>query len=381
MSSGFLPYGRQQIDEEDIAAVSTALRSRLITQGPLLGEFEQAFAAYVGARHAVAFANGTAALHGAAHAARLSEGDDVITTPLSFVASANCALYLGARPRFIDVDPGTWNIDARAAARAVTDETRAVIAVSLTGLPVELSALNGVGESVTVIEDASHALGAIRAGMKVGGPGGADMTTFSLHPVKAITTGEGGMVTTDNDELAGRLRTFRTHGMSRDRSAASELEGSWYYDVVELGFNYRMTDLQAALGLSQLRHLDGWIETRNEVAGWYRELLADEARIALPPAAPAGSRHGYHLFVVRVLDGPRRRLTVFEGLRAADIGVQLHYIPIYRFRQYRERLGYPQDQCPHAEEYYSTALSLPIFPAMTRADVERVVRELKRVLD
>ena len=380
LSSAFLPYGRQQIDEHDIAAVAATLRNDLITQGPLLAQFERAFAAYVGARHAVAFANGTAALHGAAHAAGISHGDDVITTPLSFVASANCALYLGARPRFIDVDESTWNLDPRAAAAAATDDTRAIIAVSLTGLPVDLRALDGIAGSVTVIEDGSHALGAVRSGAKVGGPRGADMTTFSLHPVKAMTTGEGGIVTTESDELAERLRKFRTHGMSRERSGASELEGSWYYDVTDLGFNYRLTDFQASLGLSQLRHLDEWIEARNEIAGWYRELLADEDRIALPPAAPAGSRHGYHLFVVRVLEGPRRRLAVFEEMRAAGIGVQLHYIPIYRFTHYRERLGYPQDQCPNAEEYYATALSLPIFPALSRSDVERVVRELTRLL-
>jgi perosamine synthetase len=376
-----LPYGRQQIDEQDIAAVSTALRAELITQGPLLGEFERGFAAQVGAKHAVAFANGTAALHGAAHAAGLMPGADVITTPLSFVASANCALYEGARPRFIDVDRETWNLDTKAAAQATTNDTQAIIAVSLTGLPVDLQPLDGPYAEVIVIEDASHALGAVRAGAKVGGAGGADMTTFSLHPVKAMTTGEGGMVTTESDHLAERLRRFCTHGVTRNLSTPSELDGSWYYDIEELGFNYRLTDFQAALGLSQLRHLNEWIEARNEIATWYLDLLADEPRIAVPPAAPAGSKHAYHLFVVRVLDGPRRRLAVFEGLRAAGIGVQLHYIPIYRFRYYREDLGYHQDQCPNAEEYYSGALSLPIFPALRRSDVEYVVRELRRLLD
>ena len=380
LSSGFLPYGRQHVDEDDVAAVVAALQSDLITQGPRLAEFEHEFATHVGARHAVAYANGTAALHGAAHAAGLGPGDDVVTTPLSFVASSNCALFCRARPRFIDVDRATWNLDTHAAAAALRDDTGAVIAVSLTGLPVDLEPLKAIDPRVVVIEDASHALGAVRDGARVGGAGGADMTTFSLHPVKAMTTGEGGIVTTESDQLADRLRRFRTHGVSRSASD-SELDGSWYYDVTELGFNYRLTDFQAALGLSQLRHLDHWIERRNEIATWYRDLLGDEQRIALPPEATDGSKHGYHLFVVRVLEGPRRRLAVFEGLREAEIGVQVHYIPIYRFRHYRETLGYPQGQWPNTEEYYAGAISLPMFPALSRADVERVVRELTRLLD
>lgn len=376
----FLPYGRQAIDDHDVAAVGAALRRELITQGPTIEEFERAFADYVGATHAVAFANGTAALHGAVAAAGIGEADEVITTPLSFVASSNCVLYRGGRPLFVDVDRATWNLDTAAAARAVTDGTRAVVAVSLTGLPVELEPLKVLGDRVTVIEDACHALGAIRSGGRVGGPGGADMTTFSLHPVKSMTTGEGGMVTTESPELADRLRRFRTHGITRDPTRRSELEGDWYYDVEELGFNYRITDFQAALGLSQLRHLEDWVQTRNQIAGWYHELLADEARIARPPTAPSGSRHGYHLFVIRILEGSRRRLSVFQGLRAAAIGVQLHYIPIYRFTYYRDILGYPQDRWPATEEYYAGAVSLPIFPALTRADVERVVAELRRLL-
>lgn len=206
------------------------------------------------------------------------------------------------------------------------------------------------------------------------------MTTFSLHPVKAMTTGEGGMVTTEDDQLAARLRSFRTHGVARDALQPSAEEGSWYYEVRELGFNYRLTDFQCALGISQLQHLDDWIAARNEVAGWYRELLADEPRVALPPGAPAGSLHAYHLFVARVLSGPAVRREVFEGLRAAGIGVQVHYIPIYRFPYFRDTLGYPQQGCPHAEEYYASAISLPMYPGLGRDSVERVVRELRRLL-
>ena len=283
MTADFLPYGRQAIDDDDVAAVSAALRRDLITQGPTIEKFERAFADYLGAAHAVAFANGTAALHGAAAAAGIEAGDEVITTPLSFVASSNCVLYRGGRPRFVDVAPATWNLDTPKTARAVGDATRAILAVSLTGLPVDLEPLSGIRDRVVVIEDASHALGAIRAGGRVGGPKGADMTTFSLHPVKSMTTGEGGIVTTESSELADRLRRFRTHGIVRDPARRSELEGEWFYDVQELGFNYRITDFQAALGLSQLRHLDTWVQARNQVAGWYRELLADEIRVALPP--------------------------------------------------------------------------------------------------
>lgn len=375
-----LPYGRQQISERDIDAVATVLRGELITQGPTVAEFERRFAEYVGARHAVAFANGTAALHGAAHAAGLGAGDELLTTPLSFVASANCALYMGASSRFVDVDPATWNLDTAAAAAQASERTRAIVAVSLAGLPVDLEPLRDVRDRVVVIEDGCHALGGHRDGVRVGGPSGADMTTFSLHPVKSMTTGEGGIVTTEDDRLASRLRSFRTHGIARDDLEPSAEEGGWYYEVRELGFNYRLTDFQCALGLSQLERLDEWIAARNEIAEWYRELLADERRIALPRRAPEGSLHAYHLFVIRVLGGPRVRRDVFEGLRAAGIGVQVHYIPIYRFPYFRDTLGCPQDTCPHAEEYYSSAISLPMYPGLSRGDVERVVRELTRLL-
>lgn len=378
MSAAFLPYGRQQIDEGDVRAVSDALRQDLITDGPTVAEFERQLARYLGASHAIAFANGTAALHGAAHAAGLAAGDELITTPLSFVASANCALFVGARPRFIDVQRQTWNLDSETAAASISERTKAIVAVSLAGLGVDLAPLASVRDRVVVIEDACHALGGMRAGRRIGGPGGADMTVFSLHPVKAMTTGEGGVVTTEDDELAERLRRFRTHGIVR--SGASSSEGSWFYDIPELGFNYRITDFQCALGLSQLAKLDQWIVARNQVAGWYRELLAEEPRVALPPEAPEDSLHGYHLFVVRVLGGVNARLRVFEGLRQAGIGVQVHYIPIYRFSYYRDVLGYPQDSCPNAEEYYATAMSLPIFPGLRSEDVERVVGELRRLL-
>jgi UDP-4-amino-4,6-dideoxy-N-acetyl-beta-L-altrosamine transaminase len=380
MTDTFLPYGRQEIEDEDVQAVVEALGAELITQGPRIEKFERELAEHLEAAHVVAFANGTAALHGAAFAAGLGSGDEVITSPLSFAASANCALYVGARPKFVDISPSTWNLDAAAAAASVDERTRVVIAVSFAGLPVDLRPLDPIRERVIVIEDAAHALGARRGGRAVGGPEGADLTTFSLHPVKAITTGEGGAVATQDDELARRLRLFRTHGITKEGTTPSPAEGEWYYEMQLLGFNYRITDVQCALGSAQLRRLHAYISRRNEIAEQYRERLAGEKRVALPPAAPQGWLHAYHLFVVRVLAGAEARLLVFRALRRASIGVQVHYIPIYRQPYYRDVLGYPQDSCPAAEEYYWGAISLPMFPAMTDADVERVVSELREAL-
>jgi UDP-4-amino-4,6-dideoxy-N-acetyl-beta-L-altrosamine transaminase len=380
LTDAFLPYGRQEIDDADIEAVVQALRAELITQGPRIEEFEEELAHYLGAGNVVAFANGTAALHGAAFAAGLGPSDEVITSPLSFAASANCALYVGARPKFVDISPETWNLDTAVAAAEAGERTRAVVAVSFAGLPVDLEPLNALRDKLVVIEDAAHALGGHRNGDRVGGPGGADLTTFSLHPVKAMTTGEGGAVATEDAELARRLRLFRTHGITKQGIAPSPLEGDWYYEMQLLGFNYRITDFQSALGSAQLRRLDERVARRNEIAERYRRLLAGEERIALPPPAPAGSLHAYHLFVVRLLAGAEARLSAFQALRKARIGVQVHYIPIYRLPYYRDVLGYPQHECPVAEDYYWGAISLPMFPAMTDSDVERVVHALGEAL-
>ena len=375
-----LPYGRQDISDADVDAVAAALRAPLITQGPMVDRFERAFAEHVAARHAVAFSSGTAALHGAAAAVGVGPGSEIVSSPITFAASTNCGVYLGARPRFVDIDPLTWNLDTAAAAASVGDDTGAVVPVSFAGLPVDLAPLRGAG--APVIEDAAHALGGLRDGRPVGGAGGADVTCFSLHPVKAMTTGEGGVATTEDDELADRLRAFRTHGIVRgDATSPGPEEGGWYYEMQALGFNYRITDVQCALGLSQLERLDAWVARRNEVAAAYRELLAGEQRIALPPSAGHGARHGYHLFVIAVRAGAAERLRVFEALRAAGIGVQVHYIPVYRQPYYRDVLGVPQDTCPHAADYYWGAISLPMFPALTDDDVEHVATTLERILD
>lgn len=382
-SPPFLPYGRQLIEEEDIAAVADALRDPMITQGARIPAFEEAFAAAVGARHAVAFANGTAALHGAAAAAGLGPGDEALTTPVSFVASSNCAVFVGARPRFADID-ASGNLDLPAAVAAGEhDGAKACVPVSLAGLPIDLTPVQEHRRrGMVVIEDACHALGGMRAGKPVGGDGTADMTAFSLHPVKAITTGEGGVITTDDDGLADELRAFRTHGIRRTGQSGDPLLGPWHYDVATLGFNYRITDFQCALGLRQLGRLEAFVQERNRVAARYRELLRDEERVTLPAEPPPNGRHAYHLFVVRFPEGAKRRRQIAEGLRERGIGTQLHYIPIYRHSLY-ESLGYADcaGRLPEAEAYYREALSLPMFPAMEDRDVERVVTELHRLLD
>jgi UDP-4-amino-4,6-dideoxy-N-acetyl-beta-L-altrosamine transaminase len=379
----FLPYGRQSISDDDVLALATALRDPLITQGPRVEEFERAFAAVLGAGHAVAFANGTAGLHGAMFAAGIGAGDLVLTTPISFVASCNCALYVGARPLFADIDPDTANLDLPSAVRSGrAGRARACLAVSLAGLPIDLSPLQELRErGMVLIEDGCHALGATRDGIPVGGDGRADMTVFSLHPVKAITAGEGGVVVTHSEDLAERLRRFRTHGIERREDASDPLVGAWHYDIDTLGFNYRITDLQCALGLSQLRRLATFIAERNRVAQCYRERLGELEGIIAPSEPAAGDRHAYHLFVVRFPEGAVRRRQAFEHMRAAGIGCQLHYIPIYRHGLYRS-LGFDGEaaRCPEAEAYYAQALSLPIFPAMSARDVQRVVDELARAL-
>jgi perosamine synthetase len=384
--SDFLPYGRQAIDEADIEAVVATLREPMITQGPHVDAFEAQVAQAVQARHAVAFSSGTAALHGAAAAAGLGEGDEVLTTPLSFVASSNCTVYVGARPRFADVDADTYNLDAAAAiAAGAAEGVKACIPVSLTGLPADLEPLQPLREQgMLVIEDACHALGARRNGRPVGGDGLADMYVFSTHPVKAITTGEGGVVVTESDELADRLKIFRTHGIRRG-GGDGVLGGGWHYDIESLGFNYRITDFQCALGQSQLRRLDEFVARRNEVAAAYRDVLGDMEGIALPAEPPEGGLHGYHLFVVRFTEGAERRRSVYDGLRERGIGTQLHYIPIYRHSLYRS-LGYGDDplRFPNTERYYEQALSLPMFPGMDGEDVRRVAdalaAELRRPL-
>lgn len=358
--SELIPYGRQTVDDDDVAAVVRVLRGDWLTQGPHVEEFEQAVADNVGARFAVAFSNGTAALHGAMHAAGLGPGDCVVTSPLSFVASANCARYVGSHVDFVDIDLCTLNLDPT----QIPAEADGVVAVHYAGLPVDLSAMR-IRPRV-VIEDAAQALGASTPDGPVGSCARSDMCVFSFHPVKSVTTGEGGVVTTNDSLLADRLRRFRTHGIRRRPDVAG-----WYYEVEELAFNYRLTDIQAALGTSQLRKLDRFIARRNELAARYREVLAD-LPLELPPAAPRGTMHAYHLFVIRVADRGR----VYDEMRAHGIGVQVHYLPIHQHPLYR----HSATSVPNADAAYEGLLSLPLFPSLTFGQQDRVVEVLRRAL-
>jgi UDP-4-amino-4,6-dideoxy-N-acetyl-beta-L-altrosamine transaminase len=384
-----IPYGRQSVDQADIDAVVEVLKSDWLTQGPTIERFEAAMAERCEARFGVAVSNATAALHIACLAAGLGEGDALWTSPNTFLASANCGRYCGADVDFVDIDPLTWNLDAQALERKLEAAERTgklpkvLVAVAFAGQSCDMRAVAALARryDFTVIEDASHAVGARYAGRPVGCGEFADMTVFSFHPVKIITTGEGGLVLTNRPELDERLRRLRSHGMTRDPAQMDEpSHGPWYYQQIELGFNYRMTDMQAALGLSQLNKLDGFLARRRELVARYQCLLAD-----LPltlPTLQAEAESAWHLFVVRL---QTERLTlghrqVFEGLRAAGIGVNVHYIPVHLQPYYRD-LGFVAGDFPEAEAYYAQAISLPLFPAMTDAQQDYVIDQLKRLLE
>jgi len=369
-----IPYGRQSIDEADVRAVADVLRSDRLTQGPAVAAFEEAFAAACDAPYAVAFSSGTAGLHAACHAAGVGPGDAVVTSAITFAASANCAAYLGATPRYADIEPTTWNVSARTVA-AAAEGARAVIPVHFAGLPVDVAGLRAaLGDKVAIIEDAAHAAGAASPDGPVGSCRHSDMAVFSFHPVKAITTGEGGMVTTRDRELRDRLAAFRTHGL-----AATPLsdEEPWVRGQEELGFNYRLTDIQSALGRSQLGRLDAFVARRNAIAGRYREALADAEALELPPAAPGGWRHAYHLFVVRHREGAAARRALYDRLLARGVLVQVHYVPVYRHPWHVATYGDRGGSCPEAERYYAGCLSLPCFPAMTDAEQDTVIDEVR----
>ena len=372
-----LPYARQSIDEGDIEAVAAALRSDWLTTGPRVPAFEQGLTEVTGARHAVAFSSGTAALHGAAAAAGLGPGDEAITTPMTFVATANAVVYVGAEPRFADVDPGTLLIDPEAVSAAITPRTRALLPVDYAGQPVDYRALRKVADAapagpLTIIADASHSLGATRDGRPVGTL--ADMTVLSLHPAKILTTGEGGAVLTDRDDLAERLRRFRNHGIGTELAARRD----WTYDMVELGYNYRLTDIGAALGSSQLERMEAFLATRRRLAARYLERLAGHELLD-PPVVEDGADPAWHFAFVQLrLDRLRvGRGDIYRALRAEGIGVNVHYIPVHRHTFYRER--YPGVSMPVVEAAYERLLTLPLFPAMTLADLDDVVTALDKV--
>jgi perosamine synthetase len=377
--STLLPYGRQSIDEDDIQAVVDTLRSDWLTTGPKVNEFEEAFAAWVGARHAVSFSSGTAALHGAAFAAGLGAGDEAITSPLTFAATANCVLYQGAKPVFADVTADTLNLDPEQVRDSVTSKTKVLLPVDYAGHPADLDAMLEIAErhGLTVIEDACHALGTESRGRRVGSI--SHMTVFSFHPVKHLTTAEGGMVTTDNAEIADTLRKFRNHGISsnaRDR----QREGQWHYEMVLLGFNYRLTDIACALGLQQLTKLEANLARRREIAAKYTAALRTLPGIVVP-AVRSEVVPAWHLYPIR-LDLPKLavgRAEIFRALRAENIGVNVHYIPVHLHPYYEDRFGYRGGEFPVAEAAYESLISLPMFHGMSDADVDDVIAAVSKV--
>jgi UDP-4-amino-4,6-dideoxy-N-acetyl-beta-L-altrosamine transaminase len=379
-----IPYSKQSLDAEDLAAVAAVLAGDWLTQGPAVSGFERAFATRCGVPHAVAFSSGTAALHGAAFAAGVGPGDEILTSAITFAASANCGAYLGARPRFADIEPGTWNVSPASLEKEMGPRVKAVIPVHFAGLPAPIEPIRElVGPDVAIIEDAAHALGGNIGGEEVGSCAHSEMAIFSLHPTKAITSGEGGVVTTRDPELAERLAVFRQHGMVREpeRLLHGEGEGPWYHEQQHLGFNYRLSDIHAALGESQLGKLDDHVARRNAVAARYREALTGIEGLELPPEAPAGELHAYHLFVVHLSEGPARRRELYERLLESDIRSQVHYVPVYLHPYYRETFGYGPGLCPEAERYYSGCLSIPCYPDLSPAEQDRVIEVVREVMD
>src|SRR5581483_9242737 len=371
-----LPYGRQTIDEEDIAAVVATLRSDWLTTGPKIHEFEEAFAAWVGARYAVSFSSGTAALHGAVFAAGIGAGDEAITSPLTFAATANCVLYQGGRPVFADVRQDTLNINPELAKRSVTSRSKAILPVDYAGHPADLDELSRIADEhgLTIIEDACHALGAEYRGRRVGSI--SHMTVFSFHPVKHLTTGEGGMVTTNNPGFADTLRKFRNHGISsgaRERMASAR----WEYEMVLLGYNYRLTDIACALGLRQLSKLKENLKRRREIAARYQVDLRGLPGISLPIVLD-GCIPAWHLYPVR-LDLRADRAGIFGALRAENIGVNVHYKPVHLLSYYKTQFGYRGGEYPVAEAAYERLITLPLFQGMSDKDVSDVICAVEKV--
>lgn len=388
MTDSPIPYARQSISGPDIEAVVQVLRSDWLTQGPAVEQFEKAVSEYCGARYAVAVNSGTSALHIACLAAGLGPGDILWTSPNTFVASANCAVYCGATPDFVDIEPRTMNLDAAKLEEKLERRKssgrlpKVVVPVHFAGQPCEMEQISGLGRvyGFTVLEDASHAIGARYGGKKVGSCSHSEMTVFSFHPVKIITTGEGGMVVTNRQDLYERLVRLRSHGITRNPEAMEgESHGPWYYQQVELGFNYRMTDIQAALGTSQLRRVDAFVERRNRLAERYDEGLQD-----LPLTLPwrrSDAVSAFHLYVVRLRTDEIRKShrQVFEELREARIQVNLHYIPVHTQPYYR-RLGFRQGAFPESERHYREAITLPLYHGLTEVLQDRVIETVRRVV-
>lgn len=373
----FIPYGRQSISEEDIQEVVKVLRSDYLTTGPMVAEFERQVAEYVGAQYAVAVSNGTAALHIACLAAGIGKGDEVITSPITFAASANCVLYCGGTPVFADIKKDTYNIDPEDIEKKITPRTKAIIPVHYTGQPCEMDAILEIARkyNLIVIEDGAQVLSGEYKGQKVGAI--SDMTTFSFHPVKPLTTGEGGMVTTNSKELYEKLKLFHTHGITREEALLQNNEGPWYYEQLELGYNYRITDIQCALGVSQLKRLDVFAKHRRELAARYDRGFEDAASIVIPYQHP-DCLSSYHLYMIQVPAEIRKQ--AFEELRKVGVGVNVHYIPVYKHPYYQEN-DYRSVCCPNAEEFYARAITLPLYADMTEEQVDYVVKNTLAIVE
>ena len=375
-------YGHQDIDDADIQAVVDVLKSDYLTCGPKIGELEQKLCEVTGAKYAVVCSNGTAALHIAAMAAGVGEGDEVITTPITFAASANCALYCGARPVFADIDPETYNIDPAKVEAAITPRTKAVVAVDYTGQSVALDPLRKIcrEHGLFLIEDGAHVIGTKYKGQPNGSL--SDMTTLSFHPVKTVTGGEGGAVLTNDETLYRKLVLYRAHGITRDPSLMEhEPDGPWYYEMIDLGYNYRMTDMQAALIISQLDKLERFSARRKEIVAKYNEAFAKLPQIVVQKEIPE-SDTTRHLYILR-LDPDRLKIDrkrFFEALAAENVCCNVHYIPTYYFPYY-EKLGYKRGLCPNAEKLYAEIISLPLYYAMSDEDVESVIEAVTKIAE
>lgn len=376
MTDAYIPYGRQSLSEDEIRAVVEVLRSDWLTQGPWIERFEQQLASTCGARHAIAVSSGTAALHLAALAAGIGPGSEAITSPITFLATANCLLYVGGRPVLADIDPRTLCLDPAAVAARITPSTRALLPVHFAGHPCAMAELRELADAhgLVVIEDASHALGARYSvdgrWYRVGECAHSAMTIFSFHPVKVITTGEGGAITTNDDELARLLRELRSHGVTRDPARFEGEQGPWHYEMQALGFNYRLTDFQSVLGAHQLARLGTFVTRRRAIASRYHEAFSAEPELILP-REDAAVESAYHLYPIQLRTIDRRR--AFDALRRRNLGVNVHYIPLHHHPYYARTLGWTRDGYPNAERYFARALTIPLFPAMSEAQVERVI--------
>ena len=372
-----LPYGHHWIDDEDIASVVEVLKSDWITQGPRVDEFERGVAEYCGAKYAVAVSNGTAALHAACAVAGISQVDEAITTPITFAATANAIVYCGGKPVFADISEDTLNINPEEIRNRLSPRTKALLPVDFAGHPADLDEIEEIAEEkgLVMIEDASHALGAECKGQKIGSM--ADMTIFSFHPVKHITTGEGGMILTNNKEFYEKLKIFRHHGIIKDNLD----KGSWHYQIYNPGYNFRITDFQCALGISQLKKLGRFVERRREIAAKYNEAFAEMKEI-ITPIEDKLVKAVYHLYVIQLRTEMLKagRKEVFDALRAENIGVQVHYLPVHLHPFYQKKFGYKKGDYPVAEKYYERAITLPIFPKMSDEDVKDVIEAVYKVI-